>query len=505
MKTSFLSLFFFLLLPGNSIEAQIPWKEDTAIIAGKIENLDKHPDIFSVSLICNPVYDYEYNTRSVYINPDGSFQFRIAIAYPQEVLLVPEGVFGLLIIPGDSIFVKIDANFLDDSLGHLNRKKYIDFESGPLAQENRDLTIFNDEISKRLNHLLLQKICKEQGPDVYKRYIDARTDSCWLYLKEFQRKYDPSGRFMAWAQDEIIYNRLNELMRYWWYHPALNGQVNDSSRYLPDEYFSFLREYNPEDFNIISYSHTYFLHEYFNYSMSFPFEDRQKLKESYRSGAVKGCIKENEMILKNSSGSTRNILLTKRFFLVLAGKDPAIFDSVYTTGIITDPFLTALIDKAYRELKDYLAVKKTDPGSRLNPAVNAKPGSTLDTLLARYRGKVVYIDFWAPWCGPCMGEMPASKELQAHFAGKEVVFIFLGNQCKEDAWKGTIANAKITGEHYLLNNEQYKNLAARFNFSGIPHYVLVNRNGEVVDANAPRPSQKEVIGKAINELLGVER
>jgi thiol-disulfide isomerase/thioredoxin len=484
------------------MNAQIQWKNDTSIIAGKIENLEKHPDIFSVSLICKSVYDYEYDTHSVNLNPDGSFQFRIPVAYPQEVLLILENPFNLLIVPGDSLYLTINSNIKDDSLGFRNRDKYIAFKGGALAWDNQLITIFTKELGLRFDHILLQKICKEEGPDVYKNYINARTDSCLQFLKEFNRKFHPSDRFMAYAQDDIKYHRLNNLMRYWWYHPALNGQKSDSSRYLPGEYFTFLKEYDPEDFYIISYDHSGFLHEYYMYSFHFPFEDRLKLKEYDKSGPATGCLKVTEMILKNSTGSTRNIFLTKNFLLILAGKDLALFDSVYTPGIITDPWLTARVDKAYKELREYLGNKEPDPGSRLRPAINVKPNETLDTLLARYGGKVIYIDFWAPWCGPCMGEMPASKELQTQFLGKDVVFLYLGNNCKEDAWKSTIANAKITGEHYLLNKGQYNSLAALFNITGIPRYVLVNRKGEVVEADAPRPSQKDVIIKAINELLG---
>jgi thiol-disulfide isomerase/thioredoxin len=501
MKTFLLSVISFMLFCTVSMNAQIQWKEDTAIIAGKIENLEKHPDIFSVSLICKPVYDYDYNTRSVNLNPDGSFQFRIPVAYPQEVYLQLKELFRVLVIPGDSLFVKINADFLNDSLGIYSAEEFIDFKGGALARDNQLITIFTKEIGFLFNQPLIKKICKEDSPDIYRKYIDVRTDSCLKFLDEFRWKFHPSDRFIAFAQDDIKYRRLKNLLKYWRSHASLNNQKSDSARLVPPEYFIFLKEYNPEDFSIISNDHSDFLHEYYMYSINFPFEDRLKLKDYYKSGPARGCIKKTEMILKNSSGSTRNILLTKRFLSVLAGKDLALFDSVYTPGIITDPWLTARVDKAYLELKEFLADKKTDPGSRLNPAIKTKPNATFDTLIARYKGKVIYIDFWAPWCGPCMGEMPASRDLQTQFLGKDVVFLYLGNNCKEDAWESTVANAKIPGEHYLLNKGQYNSLAALFNFSGIPHYVLVDRKGGVTDINAPRPSDKEHIIKMINELL----
>jgi thiol-disulfide isomerase/thioredoxin len=126
----------------------------------------------------------------------------------------------------------------------------------------------------------------------------------------------------------------------------------------------------------------------------------------------------------------------------------------------------------------------------------------LDSIIQKYKGKVIYIDFWAPWCGPCMAEMPDSKVIQNHFKDKDVVFLFLANRCKEDAWKSTIANKKLTGEHLLLSDRQFSSLSKIFEVNGIPHYSLINEKGKIVMKNAHRPSQEDLLTEKISSLLG---
>jgi thiol-disulfide isomerase/thioredoxin len=124
-----------------------------------------------------------------------------------------------------------------------------------------------------------------------------------------------------------------------------------------------------------------------------------------------------------------------------------------------------------------------------------------DKLMAPYKGKVVYIDFWAPWCGPCMGEMPYSKELQKELAGKDVVFLYIGIGCSKRSWENTIKEMGIEGEHYFASENDGKLLSQKFNISGIPRYILVGKDGKVADDEALRPSYRSKLVKKINGLL----
>ena len=125
---------------------------------------------------------------------------------------------------------------------------------------------------------------------------------------------------------------------------------------------------------------------------------------------------------------------------------------------------------------------------------------SFDDVLAKYKGNVIYLDFWASWCGPCKAEMPNSAKLSKKLADEDVVFLYVSTDKDPEAWKKMIRIMQLHGLHYRLGANTRKPVFETFGIKYIPHYVLFDKEGNMVKNNMTRPGDPET-EKMILELL----
>lgn len=115
---------------------------------------------------------------------------------------------------------------------------------------------------------------------------------------------------------------------------------------------------------------------------------------------------------------------------------------------------------------------------------------TWKTLMQQHKGKVVYVDFWASWCGPCIGEMPSSKKL--HQDLKDVVFVYLALNDEAEAWRKAMDRHQVKTHSYLVTNSKSSKFVTGHKITSIPRYMIIDKNGKISNPNAPRPSSTEI-------------
>jgi thiol-disulfide isomerase/thioredoxin len=157
---------------------------------------------------------------------------------------------------------------------------------------------------------------------------------------------------------------------------------------------------------------------------------------------------------------------------------PTELDSIVKN--ISGSFVASFIKYKNSELKNKIETNNLKKGFIVNATPKYDGNNVFNAIIEKYKGKVVYVDFWATWCSPCREGIKNIAPLKEELAGKDIVFLYItGGTSPEGAWKGAIPDIK--GEHYRVTDDEWNILCQEFKIQGIPHYALVDKSGKVVN------------------------
>lgn len=144
--------------------------------------------------------------------------------------------------------------------------------------------------------------------------------------------------------------------------------------------------------------------------------------------------------------------------------------------------------------KAYDVATKLIPGSPSPKFSNYENFNGGTTSLDDFKGKVTYIDIWATWCLPCRGEIPALKELEKKFHGKDVAFVSISIDQNKDEWKEFVKSEDLKGVQLFAENAFESQFIQDYGIRQIPTFIIIDKEGKIVNADAPRPSSDEITG-----------
>ncbi|MFY0483088.1 TlpA family protein disulfide reductase [Flavobacterium sp. PLA-1-15] len=172
------------------------------------------------------------------------------------------------------------------------------------------------------------------------------------------------------------------------------------------------------------------------------------------------------------------------------------------------PLMIAEYEKEnQRIMADLIAVKAKENGLSVlkntqAPEFDFENHKGGKTKLSDLKGKILYIDIWATWCGPCRTEIPHLKKLEEEFKNHNIEFVSISiDELKNhDKWAKFVSEKELKGIQLLADSDWKSAWIRHFKIEGIPRFILIGRNGEILDADAPRPSSPET-AKILTELL----
>jgi thiol-disulfide isomerase/thioredoxin len=130
----------------------------------------------------------------------------------------------------------------------------------------------------------------------------------------------------------------------------------------------------------------------------------------------------------------------------------------------------------------------------MSPSFNYDNYAGGKTKLEDFKGKYVYIDVWATWCGPCRAEIPSLKKIEEKYHDKNISFVSISVDVQKDLekWKALIKDKELGGVQLFADNNWNSQFIKEYGINSIPRFILIDPTGKIVNADASRPSSAEL-------------
>lgn len=437
---------------------------DTATLSGKIEGVEPGDQGFkSLSLSLFKVVTGDRTDYKIPVEKDGTFTFTVPVQCISIAPIASDYFEGLIcLIPGEE--TKLEIRFDSDKQKHVRLINSLGFT----ADDALNLVAFPSQGSDIGDEIVTPEIFSQ-------RVINGMPDV--LNPIEDSPKLSGAAKQILINETKLlcIYYQLFEYERYIndayanqhktdtvpkVFHPQMPGK----------SYYSFLKYFNLNNPSYLS-------------TGSYPMVLQSLLSNETLAIPVIGempidrwLIKVKE-ILKDDIGSETglfyDLLVSNAYGKQLNGMNP--LNDIQKRNIrfyfTNKSFVDILMDENEKVVQ---LVANRSKESIFQ--IDKSSGNVMDSIIAKYKGKVVFVDFWATWCDPCLRAMKESENARKEFENKDVVFLYITDPSSpRKAWEQKIS--EIGGEHYYPTKKVWAYLNKIYDFNAIPHYLIFDKSG----------------------------
>ncbi len=467
-------LLFLVLISFFACKNKVEKAPNTAVLKGIIEN--QLGDFITIS----HKVGLEKITDTARVDSTGKFILKIDIKKPgYYTFFHGRETASLYLSPGDSINLKLNTDEFDETLSFDGK--------GALANNyiietyllNEKLGIDYREIYKLEKNNFISKI-----DSIYKILNK--------HLEEFIGKNeDFNDYFISMEKNKLLYKKASLKIKY---PESYKYMTKNDSLDLGEDYNDYLNELNLNDSNLLE------LPEFINFLISYMKEEVNKLFEEDTILAKKdnGYMLAMIKVIQNTFTDHKikeyllyNLMYEQLRYYGINNIDEIM--KVFKENCTKKEYL----DKIEEEYKNWevIAFGKKAPVFEYQDI----EGNLVS--LSDFIGKYVYIDIWATWCGPCIGELPYLEKLNKDFKNKNIVFMSVSVDKDKDAWKKMVIEKEMKGLQLFADKAWESSIAVDYLVHSIPSFILIDKEGNIINPKAKRPSAG--IYEVIQKLEGL--